>query len=271
MTIIVFLSFLRLLMKQRFLRSLLSLISPKHPNYYLLVLVLSFLFSLGPIIHFRHNMIMLGPYIFLYILPGFDGMRVPARFVIMVGLAVSVFAAYGLAKILDRFQRPYEKTILTILLSMLVILESISIPLSVASVPVGRDIPEVYKWLGNIKGDFAILELPSSSSSEQALLQQIQYMYFSTYHWKKLVNGYSGYLPPVFNYLCNDLDKKGFPSDYSINYIKQINIKYLIVHSEYYGQKEWERFKVGIERYKYLFKPVKHFGEAYVYEVVWRN
>lgn len=264
--------FLRLLLQRSVRRWLLSVISPSKPNFYLLVLISSFLFSLGPILHFHGHEIMHGPYMFLFkFVPGFDGMRVPARFIVMVVLAVSVFAAYGVAWMLERFADLVKKTMVTALLSLLILSESASIPLHTYTLPVGKDIPEVYQWLGGIKGDYAILELPISPASDvKVMLKQAHYMYYSIYHWKKLVNGYSAYFSPVYDFLRFEAMKE-FPSDYAISFLQLIDVRYLIVHSADYSQREWQRVKTGIEMFKSELKPVKQCGEAYVYEIMRGN
>src|SRR5947199_5365777 len=58
-------------------------------------------------------------------------------------------------------------------------------------------------------------------------------MYYSTIHWKPLVNGYSGFQPASYHEL---VDKLGdFPSDASILYLRRRGVKYLLVHDAFGG------------------------------------
>ena len=109
LTFAIVLSFLNLLLNYELriklmnrLRHLYSYIRQTKEGFYLLVLILSVLFSFGPVIQFYNKKLIYGPYILIYkLVPGFDGLRVPARFIIMVALAASVFAAFGVGRIND--------------------------------------------------------------------------------------------------------------------------------------------------------------------------
>ena len=56
------------------------------------------------------------------------------------------------------------------------------------------------------------------------------YMYFSTWHWQSLVNGYSGFFPPSYQHLTKALET--FPDDGSIQEMKAHGTRYLLVHGE---------------------------------------
>ncbi len=55
-------------------------------------------------------------------------------------------------------------------------------------------------------------------------------MYYSTYHWKKLVNGWSGFVPPNYSELLNYMIK--FPTKEGLNYLKKLGVDLIIVHSK---------------------------------------
>jgi len=56
------------------------------------------------------------------------------------------------------------------------------------------------------------------------------YMYFSTFHWQHLVNGYSGFFPPAYVFLANAVDS--IPDNASIHAIKSHGARYLLLHGE---------------------------------------
>lgn len=267
LSLVLALGFIRLLMEHRFrvyLHSLYYTVSGSKEGFYFIILILSFLFSLGPIIHLNNTEIIYGPYYLLYMFfPGFSGLRVPARFAIMVGLSISIFAAFGMARILEGFRGYWKKVMVAAIIAGLILLESASFPLPMPLVAVGNDIPDVYKWLANEKGDFAILELPLPMKPEEIPWKEAKRLYYSTYHWKKLVNGYSGYFPPA--YFSTIEGMKGFPSNASIGLLKQLGTRYLIIHSAEFGE-EWEGIKNGLQKYEYTLRYFKQFGEAYVFE-----
>jgi len=82
----------------------------------------------------------------------------------------------------------------------------------------------VYDWIAQQPGDFAILELPIGKDP----LTETRYIYFSIFHWKNLVNGYSGHYPREYFALENAM--KGFPSEEALKMIEYYNPKYVIVH-----------------------------------------
>jgi len=57
-------------------------------------------------------------------------------------------------------------------------------------------------------------------------------MYYSTTHWRPLLNGYSGFAPPSYFELLDRL--RGFPDTASIAYLRQRRVRYLLVHEIYY-------------------------------------
>jgi hypothetical protein len=244
--------------------------SSPEPRFYFYLLVLSFLLTLGPVIHFNGRPIAYGPYLLLYEwVPGFDGLRVPARFVVMMHLAVSVFAGYGLAWLLNRIRSTWKRSLLGTGFALLALIEYASFPISMPSVPVGRDFPQVYIWLAQQPGDFAILEMPVPTRPED-VSRDAPYVYFSAYHWKKLVNGYSGFIPPGYTRLYKQ-ELKGFPSEGTLrrlHQLGQLGVRYIIVHLSYYPQREREQIITLFLRNPQWFTPEKLTNEAIVYRVL---
>jgi hypothetical protein len=235
------------------------------PRFYLLVFLLSFLFSLGPLIHCNRMEMGEGLYALLYDhVPGFSGIRVPARFVITVALSLSVFAAYSLSAALRRLRDPGARFFLAEVVSLLILFESASVPISMSPMPTGEKIPPVYRWLKEQPGDFAILEIPLPAAPAK-VHQAAAYMYYSTYHWKSLVNGYSGCFPPEYDRLYQT-EMGDFPSPASLAAIKRLGVRYVIFHYGEYRMKPrkgiWKAF-----RNDPAFIPVGELGEAFVYEL----
>ncbi len=141
------------------------------PRFYFWVLLLSFLFSLGPIIHSHgQEIFQYGPYGFLHhYFPGFDGLRAPSRFIIMVAFSLSVFAGFGLNTMLAKFKRAKTKTLITVIASLLILFEYASVPIKMASIPTGKNISLVYQWLSKQKGDFPYLGASSAQYTPGSL------------------------------------------------------------------------------------------------------
>ena len=232
-------------------------------RFYLLLLVLAVFLSFGPIIHFLGLPISYGPYYLLYkFFPGFEGLRVPARFIVIVAFSVSVWAGLGMAPWLDRRVRHKGKTLFFLTTAVLILLEYVSIPLFMPSIPTGKDIPAVYQWLGNQKEALAVLELPLPSEPGE-VWREARYVYYSVYHWHKIVNGWSGFLPPRYQYLYLK-GIRGFPSPESIHLLREFKITHVIIHLARYPEEERKRLLQRLASFQPVLTPVQKLGEDLV-------
>ncbi|MBI5181708.1 MAG: discoidin domain-containing protein [Nitrospirae bacterium] len=233
--------------------------------FYMGMLILAFILSLGPIIKFNGKEIVTGPYILLFkYVPGFDGLRVPARLAIFVVLSLSLFAAFGVKFLMERLKGNYGRIGLVSVLTAIILIEYNAF--SAAKPPLdpietGNKIPAVYKWLAKQKGDFGIIELPTG---ESVLPGDLIYIYFSIYHWKGLFNGYSGYFPPAYNLIKEAV--KGFPDALSKGLLKDIGVRYVILHGKRYDAEILKGMKAAFFKDKDL-KLVSQFDDDYVYEL----
>ena len=230
----------------------------KYTIIYSMILLFSFLFTFGS----------KGPYIILFkYVPGFDGLRVASRFHIFVMLSIAVLAAFGIKSILSFFQNKKKLTYFAALpLIMLILLEYLSIPISMETVPVKENIPEVYKWLKAKKDDFSLLELPLPKSKREIAWIESPRLYYSTFHWKKLVNGMSGYFPPLYTELRRRWQIE--PLEQNIEDLQILGVKYIILHSSSYEDEKLNKIMSDISKLKERIKFVTRQGEAYVYELV---
>ena len=127
--------------------------------------------SLGPIVHVAGTRIAAGPYRLLYDhVPGFDGLRVPARMAMIVALFGSVVAAYGVEAIARRWRRG---GVIVAGLCALFLLEATPVPMptnldpgvvKTAPAPlrieVGRHAPPVYHYVASLPREAVIVEFP---------------------------------------------------------------------------------------------------------------
>jgi len=186
----------------------------------------AFVLSLGPVL--RGSNIKL-PYLLLYrFVPGFSGLRAPGRFGMFVIFGLSLFAGFGGSFLLEQVKGWNKRLPLMVLLPMIIILENISIPLKIDRPDMKID--PVYRFLAERPGDFAILELPLYHIPGGNLHYQLA----SRAHFKRLVNGCSGYLPRSYLLLYQQM--ADFPSNSSIEYLKEnYPIRYIIVHLDRLG------------------------------------
>lgn len=228
-------------------------------RFYSLVLLLSFLFTLGP----------KGPYNILYkYVPGFNAIRVASRFHILVMFSLAILAAYGMKALISflPFGKRWISVFLLCVLMLLVLIEYSSLPIPWRAIPVKDDIPEVYRWLAAQKDDFAIIELPLPEPGESTFYKECPRMYYSTYHWKKLVNGYAGYFPSLYYEL--KWRWKTQPLDHNVIDLQTLGVRYIILHSSFYEEEDLRRILSDFSRLEEYVKPVRQVGDAFVYELV---
>jgi hypothetical protein len=171
-----------------------------------------------------------GPYLWLArIVPGMDGMRVPARLGVVVLMAVSVLAALGIARLLVRL-RPNGQRLAAVLLAAAVFAEGWAVPLRMAPFD-ARGRPgdrAAYRWLAQQPAGAAI-ELPIP---EWAIAPTLTYQYATLLHGHPIVNGYSGYGSALQEFLggaaspLHDLDRM----DAAIEALRAVGVRYLLVH-----------------------------------------
>jgi hypothetical protein len=157
----------------------------------------------------------------------FRGFRAPARFAILACCAMSVMAGFGytfLRRVIAA--SPARRALLTIVL-VVVAVESGSSPLELTAQPTA--IPPVYRFLRTVAPS-VILELPARD-------YEPTYMFWSTYHWHWLVNGYSGYTPG--DHLDNMTLMLTFPDDESVARLRELGARYVLVHQALYRPAEF--------------------------------
>lgn len=210
--------------------------------------VFGLLLSLGPFLHLQrltiHDPFPIPlPYlIFYYIIPGFNGIRNSARyemlFIIMSAPIVAVFLKEALKNTPIR-----TKYILLLLFSIVVVLE-FNFPIKFYPVPEKKDFPKVYSYISKTSKSTVIIEMPIFNWNVTPYVNQEWWReYYSTVHFRKTVNGASGFSPfpwqDLVNFLLSD-----FPSDKSIQKLKEIGVNLIIVHKNEYDALYMNNYKI---------------------------
>jgi hypothetical protein len=213
-----------------------------------------------------------GPFLILYrYVPGFEGLRAPTRCHVFIMFVLAAFAAFGFRSLTHKLSG-LKKGALSILAPLVILVEFLSLPIPLISVPVKKNIPAVYQWLASQKGgDFALVELPFPRPGEGVGAVECSRAYFSAYHWKRLVNGYSGYFPPLYNELRRRWEGSCSPSQ-NLSDLKTLGVRYIVYHSSMFEPEDFPfiRSELASRPDQTAFKG--QFGEAYVYEVLgWKD
>ena len=112
----------------------------------------------------------------------YRGMRVPARFSVMVHATLALLAAFGARRLIHLGRTPRVRSGAC---SALVLAVLFDLRMDPRLQPYRRDAPALYN---RVTADMVLAELPQQN-------HEIDYMYFSTRHWARLLGGYSGFIP----------------------------------------------------------------------------
>ena len=87
----------------------------------------------------------------------------------------------------------------------------------------------VYQFLRQLP-EGAIVEFPLPTYGGEVRLDS-DYMFWSTRHWRKLVNGYSGYFPPWYDTTIDRL--RSLPSVDALSLLRDNHVRFILVHTAY--------------------------------------
>jgi hypothetical protein len=235
-------------------------------QFYGLMALFAFLLSLGPAIQIFNKVILPGPYKLLYSwVPGFQGLRVPSRLSVMMMLALAVLSGFGAARWIERTKSSWGKMAVPLVLGGLLVADFLSIPIPLAQMDVPGRVPAVYSAVKALPEGAALVELPIPPRG-QAKSREALYIYYSAYHWKKLVNGYSGYIPPGYTIIGEAM--QSFPSVPTFKLLRDLEVGYVLVHTEWFMSGEGKRVKAELEKFSDQAKLVKAADGDYLYQLV---
>lgn len=212
---------------------------PPLERLYFLFLVLSWLLCLGPQVKIFSRTLAPGLYGLLYDwVPGFRTLRVPARFAVLMMLALAVLSGWGLARLEGRWRGKLGRAAVAAGLALLVLAEAAMLPLPLAAVRVGRNIPSVYETVRALPKQTVLLELPMPSSDAEEFRESLP-MYYSLYHRKRIVNGYNGYAPPGYRIVREAMED--FPSAVAFKLLRDVEVNTVLIHTRSYRDDRGKR------------------------------
>jgi hypothetical protein len=246
----------QLLLRAAVAFALLLLVSPtararsrvflRERGYFVAVLLGAMWLSLGPIPQSLGRPVeIVAPYrLLLEHVPGFDGVRVPARFAMIVALALAALAGYGAAWV----SRARLGRAILFVAAVIAVLEGTRLPFIVNGAYALRDFntpearlfrparaPAVYREFAAQPSDAVLIELPLGPPDFD-----LRAMFYSVVHWRPLVNGYSGFYPPHYGRLITALSEIPRHADVSIEALRSTGATHLILHQAAYRDGEGE-------------------------------
>ncbi|OFW40254.1 MAG: hypothetical protein A3F70_17015 [Acidobacteria bacterium RIFCSPLOWO2_12_FULL_67_14] len=179
------------------------------------------------------------PYRLLFeAVPGFDGLRVPARLAMVAAFALAVLGGYGAAAL----SRTRAGRMVVAALAGVFLLEATHVPFLVNGVTPLRSFntpearlyrparaPAVYARVRDEPADSVLVELPLGPPDFD-----LRAMYYSTVHWRPVVNGYSGFTPPHYPRLVTALSEIPRHPEVALAALRASGATYAIVHEAAY-------------------------------------
>jgi hypothetical protein len=183
-----------------------------------------FLLSLGPSPSLPGGA-TLAPFHWLSALPGFGGMRAPARFAVLVTLGLAGLAAIGASTIL-RSRASWGRTLVVIAVpAMLLEWFVVDFP---AGKPTPQPVPAIYQT-PQVLAARSLVSLPDYRETERWFLGG-DYLYYSTAHWRPIVNGFGRAEPPGHAELIDTV--RAFPA--TSKQMRMLGVQYVVLHANRY-------------------------------------
>jgi len=212
------------------------------PAFFVVLTIAAIDLSFGPEIRAHGRTIAnWNPYALLYIyVPGFNGLRAAARFGMIVAFALAVLVGFASARLAASRWR-----FAAWVAGALIVLEACSMPLPInyssadylqpglAPLPATLETQAsrtLYAAVARLPDTAAIVELPLGEPAFD-----IRYMFYSTRHWKRLVNGYSGGQPVDYGLLDQSLRDVTTRPGQAWQALRNTRATHAIVHEAFYA------------------------------------
>ena len=229
------------------MRHRLAIVAPSPIAFFAAATVAAIWLSLGPMPNAGAGRVAgIGVYSLLYEhVPGFNGVRVPARYAMIAGLFLSVVAGYGVANVLNRPKPGHDSGLrrtASAALATVILLEGAAIPFEINRTwnmheatpparvyPVGRSAgegaPPVYAGIAALPAGSVITEFPFGDGA-----WEIRYVYYAAAHWKPITNGYSGGFPPSYKERVARLQRVDVDPDAAWQCVRDSGTTHVVVH-----------------------------------------
>jgi hypothetical protein len=169
----------------------------------------------------------------------YRGLRVPARFVIMVVFSLAILSGYAAAAMFRRWPR-YGPVLAAGLLAAAIVEPWPRLELKAA----WSEPPDIYASIPT-SAPAVVAEFPIGTD-DHGIYFDTRYIYFSTFHWHTLINGNSGFLPPSFVAFLESARDIG--SSESIAYLQSRGVNYITLHGPFLSERRFDRAVAALRR-----------------------
>ena len=197
------------------------------------IAIVAFVLSMGPEPVLGDGLrFSTGPYDWLAaVVPGFDGLRAPARFAAVVYVALAVLAAYGASRLLDRVTAPGIRAAIVLVLGVAAVAEGYMGPLPLERFPSADMAADraAYEWLAT-QPPGPMIELPLGVPDPA-----VRYQFRTLIHGNRIVNGYSGYGSALQDFLRGPPSTEGSADGEQLATFRALGLRYVVIHGQLYG------------------------------------
>jgi hypothetical protein len=152
----------------------------------------------------------------------FRGLRVPARFSMLVGLSLSVLAGYGVHRLRQSSWLKGGRLGAALPAACAAVLLVENVPnLELTEVPVRP--PLIYDYFTGAPTS-VLVDLPFPESLERATADSRR-LYYSTFHWQTLITGSSGYFPESFRQAVRTLP--GVATARAVTFLQERGVQFI--------------------------------------------
>ena len=166
--------------------------------------------------------------------PGFGGIRIPARLAVPGLLAGAVLAALGFAAATQRLRFPVRAGLAVVVGGFM--LAEFAVPFTHTELPDDAATLAVYHELTRVPPG-PVVELPVIDPAQQGgaawAYVEAPRMLYSTIDWNDRFNGYSGDWPD--SYLRDAADLNTLPAPAAIAAMERLGIRYAVLHTGVYS------------------------------------
>jgi hypothetical protein len=162
-----------------------------------------------------------------HVFPPMQGLRAAARFGNLFLLGMAVLSAFGMAAMRRRL---HGRRLMAVGIGLVVLanLESLRAPLHYTRFD---GIPAIYSLLAEEPNRVILVEVPFYPPN--GVFQNGRYVLNSTAHWRRLMNGYSGYTPGAYREYAASFWY--FPQPHAIQEMRKAGATHVMVHPDRFG------------------------------------
>lgn len=224
-------------------------------TFFVLLGVLGLALSLGPLGY------TLAPFDMLMRVPGLTLFRAPARFALLVLLAVSILAAFGGARLCRAVERRWSAAVARMVVALL------GVAMLAEWYPVGPNVPRaevkavpaVYAALEHLPAG-GVVSLPDYRLRPEWFFRA-DYLLYAAFHGRPIVNGYGRSEPPEYLSIVEQLSE--FPSTSSAELARALGVRYFVIHSDRFDADT----RIEDAEQSTSFRLVERVGSDYLFEV----